>query len=112
MLRLYLEFDVKKNTAWPSNHGPNKQHNRVRSTVRSREKISNHVVYQMHVQCACKESGTNLVPGQPRLPRQQVLIGVARVPADTARKTRPGSDTRAAKVPCTGRPVHWIIKFH
>lgn len=36
--------------------------------------------------------GTNLVPGQPRLPRQQVLIGVARVPADTARTTIHASD--------------------
>ena len=32
----------------------------------------------------CKR--TDLVPGQPGLPRQQVLIGVARVPAETARE--------------------------
>jgi len=29
---------------------------------------------------------THLVPGQPRLPRQQVLIGVARVPAERERE--------------------------
>ena len=38
------------------------------------------LVYAVHGPGASVQ--THLVPGQPRLPRQQVLIGVARVPAD------------------------------
>jgi hypothetical protein len=33
MQQLYFEIDAKRNTAWPPNHRPCKQHNRVRSTV-------------------------------------------------------------------------------
>jgi hypothetical protein len=82
MQQLYLEIDAKRNTAWPPNHRPCKQHNRVRSTVlRTTPCMHVYGIYAMRAHCACRESGTNLVPGQPRLPRQQVLIGVARVPA-------------------------------